>query len=109
MVERVAAGAITPEQVKAQGERFLAQHAPEFLSDVMSLGLTFVGRLQQSSSALADGLYERVLGPDRDDSASVEPPVCVDLRAPSGGTASACIVVENTQAGPAEVVCRVSL
>ena len=51
--------------VKSQGERFLAQHAPEFLGEVMNLGLTFVSRLQQSSSLLSDGLYDRVLGQEQ--------------------------------------------
>jgi len=108
LVDRVAAGEISPALVQEQGRRFLEQHAPEFLGDVMGLGLDFVGRLQRSSSTLADGLYDRVLGSDGHDAPRPEPPICVDLRGPSGSIPSATIVVENTRLQPAEVVCWVS-
>jgi hypothetical protein len=106
LVERVASGEIPADRVREQGRRFVEQHAPEFLGEVMNLGLTFVGGLQESSATLADGLYDRVLGTEP--AAPLEPPICVDLRAGSGGTASACIVVENTRLQPADVRCRVS-
>lgn len=108
LVDRVAAGQVSPQAVKEQGQRFLEQHAPAFLGDVMNLGLTFVGRMQRWSSDLADGLYDRVLGADDANVAGLEPPVCVDLHAIAGGMASATIVVENTRSETAEVVCRVS-
>ncbi|MGH9143095.1 MAG: hypothetical protein ACRD2I_18340 [Vicinamibacterales bacterium] len=108
LVERVASGAIAPDQVKSQGERFLDSHAPAFLGDVMTLGLTFVSRLQKSSVTLSDGLYDRVLGPQTAERFPLEPPVCLDLRAASGAAAIATIVVENTRAAAADVVCHVS-
>jgi hypothetical protein len=108
LVEQVAAGEISPSEVQEQGRRFLEQHAPEFLGEVMNLGLTFVGRLQQSSSSFAEGLYDRVLGPDADRSGAPEPPICVELRGPTGSVVSACIVVENTRLDAADVVCRAS-
>lgn len=109
LVERVSAGQIPAAQVQEHGRRYLETHAPGLLADVMDLGLGFVGRLQQSSSTFTDGLYDRVLGPDdRGSAAAPEPPVCVDLRGPSGSVASADMVVENTRAEPAEVVCRTS-
>jgi hypothetical protein len=108
LIERVASGAIAPDQVKSQGERFLDRHAPEFLGDVMTLGLTFVSRLQQSSVALSEGLYDRVLGSHAAEPSPLEPPICLDLRAVSGAAATATIVVENTLTSAADVTCRVS-
>jgi hypothetical protein len=106
LVERVSAGEIPPSKVQDQGRRFLEQHAPEFLSEVMDLGLTYVGQLQRSSTNFAEGLYDCVLGPDTERSPSPEPPICVDLRGPAGSVLSAAIVVENTRLDSAEVVCR---
>jgi hypothetical protein len=108
LVERVSAGQIPAARVQEHGRRYLETHAPAFLGEVMDLGLAFVGRLQQSSSSFTEGLYDRVLGPDDARPAEPEPPVCVDLRAPEGSVASAVIVVENSRAEAAEVVCRTS-
>jgi hypothetical protein len=108
LVDRVASGEIPASRVEEQGRRFLEQHAPGFLADVMNLGLTFAGSLQRSSAALSDGLYDRVLGPDTGAPAQPEPPLCVDLRGPAGSTPSACIVVENARLQPAQVVCQTS-
>jgi hypothetical protein len=74
----------------------------------MTLGLTFVSRLQQSSVSLSDGLYDRVLGAQTAEPSPLDPPICLDLRAASGAAATATIVVENTRAAAAEVACRVS-
>lgn len=110
LVDRIAAGEVSPDRVKQQGERFVEEHAPRFLGDVMNLGMTFVGRLQQSSAAVSDGLYDRVLGSEVRSQAAqpLDPPICIDLRGGSGAVASASIVVENTRSAPAHVVCRVS-
>lgn len=106
LVERVASGEIPPSRVQDEGRRFLEQHAPELLSEVMNLGLTFVGQLQRSSTTFAEGMYDRVLGPDTESSPAPEPPICIDLRGPAGSALSAAIVVENTRLDSAEVVCR---
>lgn len=108
LVERVAAGEITPEQMQEQGRRYLESHAPQFLGEVMDLGLTFVSSLQRSSTNLTEGLYDHVLGPETGEPPAPEPPLVVDLRGPSGSVVTAEIVVENTRAETAEVVCRVS-
>jgi hypothetical protein len=107
LVDRVSAGEIQASQVQEQGRRYLEAHAPQLLSEVMDLGLTFVERLQQSSSTFSDGLYDRVLGPDAE-RAAPEPPICIDLRGSSGSVVSAEIVVENTRAEAADVMCRAS-
>ena len=57
---------------------------------------------------MADGLYDRVLGTDDHDAPRPEPPICVDLRGPSGSIPSAGIVVENTRLQPADVICTAS-
>jgi len=108
LVERIASGAISPAQVQEQGRHYLEEHAPEFTNEVMDLGLSFVGRLQRSSTTFAEGLYDRVLGPENESAPEPEPPLCVDLRGPSGSVASAVIVIEKTRLEPADVVCRAS-
>lgn len=108
LAERIAAGDISAPQVQEHGRRYLERHAPAFVNDVMDLGLSFVGRLQRSSTSFAEGLYDRVLGTEDEDIAPPEPPLCVDLRAESGSVATATIVVESSRLEPADVVCRAS-
>lgn len=108
LVERVASGEITPAQMQEQSRRYLESHAAEFVGEVMDLGLTFVGRLQQSSTNLSDGLYDRVLGSEGGESSPPEPPLVLDLRGASGSVVTREIVVENTRAEAADVACRVS-
>lgn len=107
-VERIASGEITPAQIQEQGRRYLETHAPQFLDEVMELGLTFVGRLQQSSANLSEGLYDRVLGPEAGEPLPPEPPLIVDFHGRAGSVVAKEIVVENTRAEAADVVCRVS-
>jgi len=108
LVERVARGEIPAARVQEQSQRYLETHAPEFLGEVMDLGLTFVGQLQRSSATLADGLYDRVLGPDDQGASAPDPPIILELRGPVGSVVSSAIVVENARAETAEVVCRTS-
>jgi hypothetical protein len=108
LVDKVAAGEIQPGAVHEQGRRFLDTHAPAFLGDVMALGLDFVGRLQKSSATLADGLYDRVLGPEGNGAGRHDPPVCVDLRGAPGSVPTASLVVENRRLQPADIVCVAS-
>jgi hypothetical protein len=75
LVERVASGTVSAARVQEHTQQYLQTHAPEFLADVMDLGLTFVGNLQRSSSTLAAGLYDRVLGPDDQGPSAPEPPI----------------------------------
>lgn len=108
LIERIASREVSAEQMQEQGRRYLESNAPQFLGDVMALGLTFVSRLQQSSTTFAEGLYDRVLGPDPESAPAPEPPVIADLRGPSGSVVTAEIEVENTRDEPANVVCLVS-
>lgn len=108
LVELVAAGQVPAARVQEEGRRFAEQRSPQFLNEVMDLGLTFVGRLQRSSTTFAEGLYDRILGPDEDVTPAPAPPLCVDLRGPAGSLATATIVVENAHPTPADVACRAS-
>jgi len=108
LVERLATGQITSAQVQEHGRRYLESESPKFLSDVMDLGLGFVSRLQRSSASLTDGLYSRVLGPEPSSARPPDPPLCVNLRGPSGSVAAACIVVENARDTATHVDCQVS-
>ena len=66
LVELVAAGQVPAARVQEEGRRFAEQRSRQFLNEVMDLGLTFVGRLQRSSTTFAEGLYDRILGPDEE-------------------------------------------
>ena len=108
LVERVASGAVSAARVQEHTQQYLQTHAPEFLAEVMDLGLTCVGNLQRSSSTLAAGLYDRVLGPDDHRPSGPEPPIVLELRGPSGSLVSSTVVVENTRPETADITCRVS-
>jgi hypothetical protein len=108
LVERVASGEISPAQMQEQGRRFVEARAPQFVDEVMSLGLEFVGRLQRSSMNVTEGVYDRILGPEAAASTAVDSPVVVDLRGPIQTTVTSTIEVENTRSEIANVVCSVS-
>jgi hypothetical protein len=106
LMERIAAGSVSPADVQERGRRFLESQSPLFVGDVVELGMRFVEQLQHASNQLTDGLYDRVLG--RDGAGAVAAPICVDLRARQGAVASASIVVENARPTAAEIVCKAS-
>jgi hypothetical protein len=108
LVERVASGAVSSARVQEHTQQYLQTNAPEFLAEVMDLGLSFVGNLQRSSSTLAAGLYDRVLGPDDHGPSAPEPPIILELRGPAGSVVSSTVVVENTRPETADITCRVS-
>lgn len=108
LVERISAGEVTAEMINEQGRKYLAEQAPHFTNEVVELGMTFAAQMQRSSTQLAEGLYDRVLGPDPESVAAAEPAPIVNLHGASGSGASAEFVVENTRTVPAHVVCSVS-
>jgi hypothetical protein len=108
LVECIASGEITAEQIQEQGRRYLESHAPRFTGEVVELGMKFASSMQRSSASLAEGLYDRVLGADTDSSSAPETALIVDLRGASGSSVQAEIVVENTRAVSADVVCSMS-
>lgn len=108
LVERVAAGQITPEQMRERGQQYLASQAPHFVGEVLNLGMDFVSRLQQSSTRMAEGMYDRVLGEEPASQAAAEMPLVVNLRGSPGATAQSEIVVENSRLTAADVVCELS-
>jgi len=108
LVERIGAGEITATHVQEHSQRYLAAQAPRFVDEVMELGMTFAHRVQQSSTSLADGLYDRLLGPDRESLPPNTAPLIVDLRGVAGSIATAEIVVENTRTESAAVACHLS-
>jgi hypothetical protein len=108
LVERISAGEVTADRISEQGRRYLAEHAPHFTNEVVELGMTFAAQMQRSSTQLAEGLYDRVLGPEPGAAEAAEPAPIVTLHGASGSGASAEFVVENTRTVPAHVVCSVS-
>ncbi len=108
LVERIGAGEITAKQVQEHSQRYLDAQAPKFIDEVVTLGMTFASRMQESSTSLADGLYDRLLGPDPETLAPRAPPLIVDLRGASGSSVTAEIVIENSRAEAATVACHLS-
>jgi hypothetical protein len=108
LVERIGAGEITAKEVQAHSQRYLEAEAPRFIDEVVELGMTFASRMQRSSTTLADGLYDRLLGPDSEGLPVRMPPLVVDLRGAAGSVVTAEIVVENTRTEAAAVACHLS-
>lgn len=108
LVDRIGAGELSAAEVQARGRQYLESQAPRFIDDVVQLGMTFAGRMQQSSTTIAEGLYDRLLGPDLEPAAPREAPLVVDLRGTTGETVIAEIVVENTRGETAAVACHLS-
>lgn len=109
LVERIARGEITAEEVKAQGLRYMESAAARFIDEVVDLGLGYASQMQRSSASLADGLYDRVLGPDPEQQAAPpEAALVLDLTGPADSVARAEVVVENTVGTTAWIECSVS-
>jgi hypothetical protein len=106
LMERIASGEISVERINDQGRRYLADSSPHFINEVVELGMQFAGRMQRSSTTLAEGLYDRILGAEPEMRAEVAP--ILDLRGTSGEDVTAGFVVENTRLVPADVVCSMS-
>ena len=107
LVERIASGAVTVDAINEKGRAYLASQAPRFVGEVVELGMTFANQMQRSSTSVAEGLYDRVLGVERTAMAAQSAPI-MDLRGVSGTDISAGLVVENTRLVPADVVCSMS-
>lgn len=107
LVERISSGEISAERINEQGKKYLADHAPHFINDVVELGMKFTSQMQRSSSSLAEGLYDRVLGAEQVEAHAEAAPI-LDLRAALGDSAIVDFVVENTRTVPADVVCSIS-
>jgi hypothetical protein len=108
LIDRLASGELSASVVQEEGRRFVETEAPRFLDEVMNLGLSFVGRLQNSSVDLADALYDRVLGPEAVRETSPEPPITLELEGALGSELRAEIVVENAHPRETAVECRAS-
>jgi hypothetical protein len=106
LVERIASGEITAARMQEQGRHYLESNAPQFMGEVVEIGIDFVSRMQRSSTGFTEGLYDRLLGPDAPDSPDTA--LIADLRGASGSVATAAIVVENTRSQPTQIVCSVS-
>jgi hypothetical protein len=106
LMERISSGEISVDRINEQGKRYLAESAPHFVNDVVELGMQFAGRMQRSSTSIAEGLYDRILGPEATARADVAP--ILDLRGPSGDGVTAEFIVENTRLIPADITCSMS-
>ena len=108
LVERIASGEISVESINERGRAYVAEQAPRFIDEVVQLGMTFTRQMQRSSTLLAEGMYDRVLGLDTDSATHNQTAPIIDLHGISGSGISAGIVVENSRSVAAEVVCSMS-
>ena len=108
LVERVASGDVPATRVQEQAQRYLETHAPEFLAEVMDLGLTFVGHCSGRHRRSRTDCTIACSDPTTRDRLLPDPPVVLELRGPAGSVVSSAMVVENARAETAEVMCRVS-
>ncbi len=104
LVERIASGEVSVAQLDQRGRTYVSAHAPKFVADVVELGLAFARQMQRSSAALADGLYDGVLGVDPDDM-SADAALVMELQGASGATVEARVEVENSRDTVAEITC----
>ena len=107
LVERIAAGELTVAQLDQHGRAYVNTQAPKFVAEVVELGLAFARQMQRSSAAMAEGLYDGVLGIDSD-SAAADAALVMELQGVVGQTVESRIEVENSREKPAEIVCVLS-
>jgi hypothetical protein len=106
LMERIASGELSVERINEQSKRYLADSSPHLMSEVVELGMKFAARMQRSSTAFAEGLYDHILGAEPDLRADVAP--ILDLRGNLGEDVTAEFVVENTRVVAADVACSLS-
>lgn len=107
LVERIASGEVSVAQLDQQGRTYVTAHAPKFVADVVELGLAFARQMQHSSAAMADGLYDGVLGVDFDDM-SADAALVIELQGAVGATVEARVEVENSRDTLAEITCALT-
>jgi hypothetical protein len=101
LLDEVAAGALSPETVQASARRYLQDRLPDYLADMAALNLDLVCDLLSVADGSVDALSEALLGTPPGDE------LTVDVRGAPGTIATTALVIENNQAEPATVECRI--
>lgn len=108
LVERIASGELSVAQLDRHGRAYVTNQAPKFVAEMVELGLAFARQMQRSSTALAEGLYDDVLGADADGAGGADAALVMDLEGVAGATVVSHIEVENSRDTPADIVCTLS-
>lgn len=108
LVARIASGELTVAQLEERGRAFVASQAPRFMSEVVELGLAFTRQMQRSSAAMAEGLYDDVLGPDDEVADGPDAALVMELQGPVGATVSSEVEVENARDVAADISCTLT-
>ncbi len=108
LVERISSGALSVSELENHGKSFVTSHSPKFVAEVVGLGLAFARQMQRSSAAIAEGLYDGVLGTDPDAEGGADAALVMELQGFPGSTVESGVEVENTRDVPAEIECTLT-
>ncbi len=108
LVERISSGALSVSELEDHGKSFVTAHSPKFVAEVVGLGLAFARQMQRSSAAIAEGLYDGVLGTEADAEDGANAALVMELQGFSGSTVESCVEVENTRDVPSDIECALT-
>jgi hypothetical protein len=108
LVERISSGDLSVAELERHGKQFVAEQSPRFIAEVVELGLAFARQMQRSSAALAEGLYDGVLGADDDAGDSPDAALVMELQGVVGSTVESYVEVENSRELPADIECTLT-
>ena len=108
LVAQIASGALPAAQLEERGRTFVSTHSPRFVAEVVELGLAFARQMQRSSAAMAEGLYDDVLGVDAEAGDNPDAALVMELQGPVGATVSAEVEVENARDVAADITCTLT-
>lgn len=108
LVERISSGALSVAELESHGKSFVATQSPKFIAEVVELGLAFARQMQRSSTSMAEGLYDGVLGADPDAEDSADAALVMELQGLVGSTVESVVEVENAREVPADIECTLT-
>ncbi len=108
LVERISAGDLPVGELEQRGKSVVSAQSPKFIAEVVELGLAFARQMQRASAAMAEGLYDDVLGPDPEAAADGDGAMVMELQGIVGSTVTAQVEVENARDLPADIECTLT-
>ena len=99
LVERISSGALSVAELESNGKAFVTTQSPKFVAEVVGLGMAFARQMQRSSAAMAEGLYDGVLGADPDAEDSADAALVMELQGLVGSTVESQVEVEEHARG----------
>jgi hypothetical protein len=108
LVERISSGELSVAELEQHGKTFVSAQSPKFIAEVVELGLAFARQMQRSSAAMAEGLYDGVLGADPDGTEADDGSMVMELQGMVGSTVESWVEVENSRDMPADIECTLA-